>query len=432
MNYQETLNYLYSRLPMYTRIGSAAYREDLHNTIALCNSLGNPQDNFKAIHVAGTNGKGSTSHMMAAIFQQAGFKTGLYTSPHIYNFGERIRVNGKMIDESFVINFTEDIRQFFDEIDPSFFEVTVAMAFKYFSIEKVDIAIIETGLGGRLDSTNIITPILSIITNIGLDHTQILGDTLEKIAFEKAGIIKKNIPVVIGEHLPETLEVFREKAREMHAPISLASELFTATDIQTVANKLSCNIVDKATKKISPYELDLPGMYQAKNLCTVLSGVTRARSAGFIITEENVHRALSNVKGLTGLQGRWDIVQQHPDVIYEVAHNEHGIRQVINQLNQDYPAATKHFVLGFVKDKDVPHVLDLFPESARFYFTNAHIPRALSAEKLAEMGSEKNLKGEIFDNVNDALSAALKSALSGDVVMVCGSFFIIAELTSQN
>lgn len=432
MNYQETLDYLYSRLPMFTRIGSAAYKADLHNTIALCSALGDPQNNFKTIHVAGTNGKGSTSHMLSAILQQAGYKTGLYTSPHIYNFGERIRINGQMISESFVIEFTQRTKHLCDEIEPSFFEVTVAMAFDYFSQEKVDIAIIETGLGGRLDSTNVITPILSIITNIGLDHTQILGDTLQQIAYEKAGIIKQNVPVVIGEAHADTIGVFSSKAAQMSSKLSLAEEQFTIENTNANTNRLRCLLLDVANNTESEYDLDLPGKYQALNLRTVLSAIKIIRVQGFSVSDEVIHTALSNVKGLTGLRGRWEVVRENPVVIYEVAHNAHGIRQVTEQLNLAYPGAAKHFILGFVKDKDVAHVLDLFPNDARYYFTNAHIPRALPAGELATLAAEKNLKGEIFDDVNQALSAALRNAMKSDVIMVCGSFFIIAELKETN
>jgi dihydrofolate synthase/folylpolyglutamate synthase len=428
MTYKETIDYLYAQLPMFSRIGVAAYKKDLHNTLELCNALGNPQQSFKSIHVAGTNGKGSTCHMLAAILQQAGYKTGLYTSPHVKEFGERIRVNGEMINESFVTGFVEHTRELTEKIQPSFFELTVAMAFDYFAAQKVDIAIIETGLGGRLDSTNVISPILSVITNIGFDHTNILGNTLPLIAYQKAGIIKKNTPVVIGEILPETKNVFVQEANEKEAPLFFAQSRFFAEFIEPTGNLLFCNVKDNQTNTVEKLRLDLNGIYQAKNICTVLCAVDLLKKQGYTLTESHLHTALENVKQLTGMRGRWDILQLHPTVIQDVAHNTDGIAQVLLQLESNYPAARIHFVLGFVKDKDVEHVLELFPEDARFYFTNAHIPRALPHQELKEIAARKNLKGESFDDVNEAIAAAKLNAAQHDVIMVCGSFFIIAEI----
>ncbi len=428
MTYPETIEYLYAQLPMFSRIGAAAYKKDLHNTIELCAALGNPHSNFKSIHVAGTNGKGSTCHMLAAILQQSGYKTGLYTSPHVKQFGERIRVNGKMIDEHFVIDFVERTKTITEQIQPSFFELTVAMAFEYFSKEKVDIAIIETGLGGLLDSTNVISPILSIITNIGYDHTNILGNTLPEIAFQKAGIIKANTPVVIGEVQPETKNVFVKQANEKESPILFAQSRFFTEYIEPTGNLLFCNVKDNVTHTVEKLRLDLNGIYQAKNICTVLSAVDVLRKLGYTIPESDLHHALENVKELTGMRGRWDIVQLHPTIIQDVAHNTDGISQVIMQLNNNYPKAGLHFVLGFVKDKDVDHVLELFPKEARFYFTNAHIPRALPHQELRELAAAKGLTGDSFDNVNDAIAAAKSNAGPSDVIMICGSFFIIAEI----
>jgi dihydrofolate synthase/folylpolyglutamate synthase len=428
MTYTETIEYLYAQLPMFSRIGAAAYKKDLHNTIELCAALGNPHNNFKSIHVAGTNGKGSTCHMLAAILQQAGYKTGLYTSPHVKQFGERIRVDGKMIDEHFVIDFVERTKTLTAQIQPSFFELTVAMAFEYFSKENVDIAIIETGLGGLLDSTNVISPILSIITNIGYDHTNILGNTLPEIAFQKAGIIKANTPVVIGEVLPETKNIFVKQANEKEAPILFAQSRFFAEFIEPTGNLLFCNVKDNVTHTVEKLRLDLNGIYQAKNICTVLSAVDVLRRLGYTIPESDLHHALENVKELTGMRGRWDIVQLHPTVIQDVAHNTDGITQVILQLSNNYPKAGLHFVLGFVKDKDVDHVLELFPKEARFYFTNAHIPRALPHQDLRELAAAKGLPGDSFDNVNDAIAAAKSNAARSDVIMICGSFFTIAEI----
>jgi len=430
MTYQETLAYLYEQLPMFSRIGAAAYKKDLHNTIELCKSLGNPQHQFKTVHVAGTNGKGSTCHMLAAIFQQAGYKTGLYTSPHIKAFGERIRINGQMINESFVIDFVEKTKSLYETIQPSFFELTVAMAFEYFAKEKVDIAIIETGLGGRLDSTNIISPILSVITNIGYDHMNLLGNTLPEIAGQKAGIIKQNTPVVIGEILPETKNVFVQEANDKEAPLYFAQGRYVAEYIEPTGNLMFCNVKDLLTNTTEKLRLDLNGIYQAKNICTVLCVVDQLRKKGYDIPEAALHTALENVKTLTGLRGRWEIVQNHPAIILDVAHNTDGIKQVLFQLKNNYPTAQIHFVLGFVKDKDVEHVLDLFPKEAFYYFTNAHIPRALPHEELKNMAAQKELTGESFDDVNKAIEAAKTKAATNDVIMICGSFFIIGEVNN--
>lgn len=428
MTYPQTIEYLYAQLPMFTRIGAVAYKKDLHNTIELCKALGDPQHKFKSLHVAGTNGKGSTCHMLAAILQQAGYKTGLYTSPHVKAFGERIRIDGKMIDETFVIDFVERTKELTEKIQPSFFELTVAMAFEYFAKEKVDIAIIETGLGGRLDSTNIISPILSVITNIGYDHTNILGNTLPEIASQKAGIIKQNTHVVIGEILPITKNIFVQEANEKEAPVYFAQSRFFTEFIEPTGNLLFCNVKDNLTHTVEKLRLDLNGIYQAKNICTVLCAVEILRKQGYNLAESQLHHALENVKELTGMRGRWDIVQLHPTIIQDVAHNTDGISQVLLQLENNYPKSRLHFVLGFVKDKDVEHVLELFPKNASFYFTNAHIPRALPHPELKAMAASKNLNGGSFDDVNEAISAAKQNAAEHDVIMICGSFFIIAEI----
>lgn len=428
MTYQETLDYLYTQLPMFTRIGAAAYKKDLHNTIALCEALDNPHTKFRSIHIAGTNGKGSTSHMLAAILQESGYKTGLYTSPHIKDFGERIRINGEKIDQQFVIDFTERTKPITKEIEPSFFELTVAMAFEYFAEQKIDIAVIETGLGGLLDSTNVITPELSIITNIGFDHMNILGNTLEEIAAQKAGIIKRNTPVVIGELLPQTMPVFVNTANKKEAAVYFVQSRFVTEYIESTGNLLLCNVKDIATKTVEKLRSDLNGNYQAKNICTVLMAVEILRKLHYTIPEEKMHAAFENVKGLTGLRGRWDILQNHPTIIQDVAHNTDGITQVLQQLKDNYPSARIHFVLGFVKDKDVEHVLELFPANAHYYFTNAHIPRAMPFEELMQTASDKGLKGVGYDDVNVAIAAAKVNAAPDDVIMICGSFFIIAEI----
>jgi dihydrofolate synthase / folylpolyglutamate synthase len=428
MTYQQTLDYLYTQLPMFSKIGCAAYKKDLHNTILLCDYIGNPQTKFKSIHIAGTNGKGSTSHMLAAILQSAGYKTGLYTSPHIKDFRERIRVNGKMIKEEAVVEFVARTKDKSDEISPSFFELTVAMAFDYFATEKCDIVVVETGLGGLLDSTNIIYPILSIITNIGFDHQNILGNTLEEIATQKAGIIKENTPVVIGETLRETKDIFIETANKKNAEIFFANETFVAGATKTKGNILFCQVHSVITCSYVEIQLGLTGLYQTKNICTVLEAVEQLKNIGLSISDAAMHEGLLQVKQLTGLRGRWEILQENPIVIADVAHNKDGISQVLQQLNTTYSNTSFHFVLGFVKDKDVIEVLKLFPSAASYYFTNAHIPRALPCNELAGKANIVGLIGKCFDNVNDAINTAKNNAQQNDVIMICGSFFILAEM----
>jgi dihydrofolate synthase/folylpolyglutamate synthase len=428
MTYEETLAYLYQQLPMYSRIGAAAYKKDLDNITVLCNALGNPQKALRCIHVAGTNGKGSTCHMLSSILQEAGFKTGLYTSPHIKEFGERIRINGEMISKEFVVDFVEQVKNICAELKPSFFEVTVAMGFEYFKKQEVDIAIIETGLGGRLDSTNIITAILSVITNIGYDHTEILGNTLAEIAKEKAGIIKENIPVVIGEILKETKEVFVKSANEMNAPLHLAEENYIIEYIDAEAGLLLCNIKNIETQVVEKLRLDLTGVYQCKNARTVLCSIGVLRKLGLSIPEEAIHKGMENVRGLTGLSGRWDVIQKKPSVIIDAAHNEDGIIQVVDQLHSAYPDSTHHFILGFVNDKDISGMLKLLPVNSLYYFTNAHIPRALPHNELKDMAVAEGLKGNSYDDVNEALTNAKSVADKDDVIVICGSFFILAEL----
>ncbi len=428
MTYEQTIEYLYSQLPMFSRIGAAAYNKDLFNITELCNALDNPQHKFKTIHIAGTNGKGSTSHMLAAILQEAGYKTGLYTSPHIKEFGERIRINGKMIDHDFVIDFTERTNVISTKVKPSFFELVVAMAFDYFALEKVDIAIIETGLGGRLDSTNIISPLLSVITNIGYDHMNLLGDTLPVIAFEKAGIIKRNTPVIIGETLEETKPVFAEKAAEMNAEIHYTEDQYDFSNAEIKGSYLNCTIKNKMSVTTEIIKIDLLGIYQVKNVCSVLNAVKILQQSGFTIPDTAVHNGLANTKKLTGLCGRWDLLQSNPAIILDVAHNEDGIKQLLLQLEKDYPTAEIHFVLGFVNDKDIDKMLSLLPKNASYYFTNAHIPRALPYELLKEKASLYDLKGKGFELVDAAIENAKMNASENDVIMVCGSFFIIAEV----
>jgi dihydrofolate synthase/folylpolyglutamate synthase len=432
MTYRQTIEYLYAQLPMYSRIGAAAYKEDLHNTIALCNAIDDPQTKFKSIHVAGTNGKGSTSHMLAAMLQQAGYKTGLYTSPHLKDFRERIKINGEMINRDFVVEFVERTKTISEQIQPSFFELTVAMAFDYFEKEKVDIAVIETGLGGRLDSTNIITPILSIITNIGYDHMDILGDTLEKIAAEKAGIIKTGVPVVIGEYLPETKNIFIEKAEQCNAPIYFAQDEYAVSNIHYTMQLLSCDVTSTEHNITEIFELDLNGLYQTKNIRTVLCAEGILMQQGFAIKNEDEKAALKNVKKLTGLYGRWDVISSNPTIVLDVAHNEDGIKQLLQQLSIVHQTSHNvHFVMGMVKDKDISKVLSLLPKNAQYYFTNAHIERALAYKELQEKANAFDLHGESFDEVNEAIKAAKNKAATDDIIIVCGSVFLVAEVQGR-
>jgi dihydrofolate synthase / folylpolyglutamate synthase len=428
MDYPQTLDYLLSKLPMYSRIGAAAYREDLTNTILLSETIGNPERRFRSVHIAGTNGKGSTSHMLAAIFQEAGYKTGLYTSPHLKDFRERIRINGTMIDEAAVCDFVDRIRPVSEAIDPSFFEVTVAMAFDYFACNNVDIAIVEVGLGGRLDSTNIITPDLSVITNISYDHMNLLGDTLPAIAAEKAGIIKHHIPVVIGEHNPETAQVFEAKAERENAPLSFADKHRYVTDWKYGRHTLDVEIATSpVAADVEWYTLDLAGIYQTRNLLTVLEAVHMLRGRGWKMEPPVVRRALRQVKRLTGLHGRWEIVHEHPDIVLDVAHNEDGIRQLIRQIEvTDHEEL--HLVLGLVKDKAIGMILSLLPPQGNYYFTRAQIPRALPEEELAAMAGAAGLKGHSYPTVTEALEAAKAAAKPKDLIVVCGSVFVVGEV----
>lgn len=427
MNYNETIDYLYHKLPLFSHMGSAALKKDLTNIRILCERLGNPHTRFKSIHVGGTNGKGSVSHMLAAVLQTSGYKTGLYTSPHLYDFRERIRMNGRLAEEGFVIDFVERIKPAIDEIEPSFFEITVAMAFDYFARQEVDIAIIEVGLGGRLDSTNIIRPELSVITNIGWDHMNILGHTLEEIAIEKAGIIKENVPVVVGEKQKETETVFRQIARQKNAPLFFAEEKYQALSYKWEEDRLVLEVLKTGERDASSFELDLPGIYQRKNLCTVLAATDVLNARGFQISPQQTIGALKNVKQTTGLQGRWEIIHRHPAIVLEVAHNREGIEQMLQHL-QNIGYKKLHLILGMVKDKDTAKVLDLLPPEAVYYFTQAHIPRALAAVELKEKASPFSLEGEAYEDVNAALQQALKKAGNNDIVIVCGSIFLVAEV----
>lgn len=433
-SYQETLEYLYARLPMFTRVGDAALKADLTNTLALCRHIGNPQHKFKTIHIAGTNGKGSSSHMLAAILQTAGYKTGLYTSPHLRDFRERIRVNGQMIPENNVIDFVESQKQLIEEIEPSFFEVTVAMAFQHFEREKVDIAVIEVGLGGRLDSTNIITPLLSLITNIGFDHVNILGDTLPKIASEKAGIIKPGVPVVIGERHPETMQVFIDKAIETHSELTFAADEWnisaakgiSSTDLLEVEVQ-SVQHDDNQPPHYKSLALDLTGSYQVKNVAGVLSAIEKLRQLGFNISDEHVKIALTKVKSLTGLMGRWQILKRNPLVVCDTGHNEDGIKEVLKNIRLQI-FEKLHMVIGMVRDKDISKILGLLPPDATYYFCSPDIPRAKPVDELLQEASQAGLKGTAFNSVAEALYAAESKASEADLIFVGGSTFVVAEI----
>jgi dihydrofolate synthase / folylpolyglutamate synthase len=425
MNYQETVEFLFSRLPLFSRVGEAAYRKDLTNTLALCDFIGNPQRSFKTLHIAGTNGKGSVSHMLAAVLQSAGYKTGLYTSPHLYDFRERIRINGQMIPPEKVVSFTQLIHPFLETLDASFFEVTVAMAFDYFRQEQVDIAVIETGMGGRLDSTNIITPELSVITNIGWDHMQFLGDSLEKIASEKAGIIKPGIPVVIGQEQEETRPVFEKEAKQQHAPIIFATDHRRIESTSWLNNQLQILVNNKG--RIAEYKMDLTGIYQQENLLTVLESVAQLNHLGWKIEEKDLQQGLSATKLLTGFRGRWDTIATSPLTILDVAHNEDGIFQVLRQLKTLH-FQHLHVITGMVKDKAVDKLLNLLPKDATYYFTNAHLPRALPAKELAGKATQMGLRGNYFEDVNVAIKEARLAANAQDLVLICGSIFIAAEV----
>lgn len=404
MNYPATLDWMFSRLPMYQRQGDSAFKKDLTNIKLFCDHLGNPQNGFRSIHVAGTNGKGSTSHMLASILQESGLKVGLYTSPHLKDFRERIRVNGNPIGEQSVVDFIDLNKVFLENQQLSFFEMTVGMAFDHFAKEKVDVAVIEVGLGGRLDSTNIIHPILSVITNIGFDHMQFLGNTLPEIAFEKAGIIKKNTPVVISETQKETKPVFLSKAKLENAPIYFASD-----------------------EKFADYPSDLKGDYQEKNKSGVLRSIEILRNLDLKISEKAVRNGLNNVVKNTGLKGRWQILQENPKVICDTAHNKEGLEIVLAQLKRE-KANNYLFVLGFVKEKNLEEILAIFPKTANYFFCKPEIPRGMEVKELKDKGNEVGLKGQMYPSVRAAYQAALARASEGDVIYVGGSTFVVAEM----
>jgi len=434
-SYSDVISYLYSCLPMFSRLGADAIKADLINTEKFCARLDNPQNKFKSVHVGGTNGKGSTSHILTAILQTAGYKTGLYTSPHLKDFRERIRINGIMISEHEILQFVNEQYGFIEELEPSFFEVTVAMAFHHFAVNQVDIAIIEVGLGGRLDSTNVIQPVLSVISNIAFDHMDILGNTLPLIAGEKAGIIKKRVPVIISQKQDDVADVFINKAAEQESELIFASEewLIRKSKSQLDSPKFLSVDISQKNDKIPPYfsfntlELDLPGTYQLKNLAGVLSAVKQLRELGYQISDQNIIDALRKVKTLTGLMGRWQILQQAPLLICDTGHNEDGIREVVKNIEQS-TFDQLHMVIGMLRDKDISGILKMLPKNAIYYFCQPDLPRAKPAIDLRNEAKAYNLLGEYYSSVKDALAAAKESARQGDLIFVGGSTFVVAEI----
>lgn len=430
MNYTEAVDWLYTHLPMYQRIGTAAYKEDITNTIKLCNYFDNPQNNFPSIHIAGTNGKGSTSHMLAAVLQESGYKVGLYTSPHLKSFTERIRINGIEINQDFVANFVENNKDLFSSFDPSFFEITVAMAFQYFSSEKVDVAVIETGLGGRLDSTNIITPILSVITNIGWDHQNLLGNTLEKIAFEKAGIIKKNVPVIIGEYQDEIVNVFTKKATAENSTIVFADNVWELEKREELieGDHILQTFTYKNSSEIVQIQTDQLGIYQEHNCKTALVALEELKKMGFKkIADVSIQSGFKKITELTGLQGRWQILGKNPLVIADTAHNINALRYIVSQL-ENYNADKLRMIIGFVNDKNMEDILQILPRNAHYYFTQASIPRAMPVEELMNKASMIGLKGDSFTSTSQAFDQAKLEAGKNDLIFIGGSTFVVAEL----
>lgn len=438
MNYQETIEYLFNSTPVFERVGASAYKPGLQTSETLDDHFGHPHRCLKTIHVAGTNGKGSCSHTLAAILQEEGYKVGLYTSPHLVDFRERIRVNGECIPEQYVVNFVEQERSFFEPLHPSFFELTTALAFKYFAEQKVDIAVIEVGLGGRLDCTNIITPILSIITNISKDHTQFLGNTLAEIAGEKAGIIKNGVPVIIGEDIPETRPVFLQKAEEKHAPIIFAQdpghqEIISSKEWFDIDNKAHESNLTQGriyeTRNWGILKGELQGDYQAKNMNTVLNAVSLLMNMSVIKKKESIVKGIQQVSKLTGLMGRWQKLQEHPLVICDTGHNVGGWQYLAPQIKSQ-PCKQLRIVFGMVDDKDIDTVMEMLPKDAIYYWTQATTKRAIKVENIAKKGTKKRLTGNSYSTVKEAFNHALSEASKDDFIFVGGSSYIVADLLS--
>lgn len=427
MTYHQTLEYLFNALPMYQRIGNEAFKKGLDNIIALCDALGNPQHQFRSVHIAGTNGKGSTSHSMAAVLQSAGYKTGLYTSPHLKSFTERIRIDGVEMPEATVVEFVQKNKALLDNIKPSFFEMTVAMAFVYFAENEIDIAVIEVGLGGRLDSTNIITPLLSVITNISFDHTEMLGNTLPLIASEKAGIIKNTVPVVVGEYQTEVAEVFRAKAAAENAPLYFASGQWRVAHKGYDSNAQIVDIWKNDNLYFEDVLVQLQGLYQLKNLPTILAALDLLQTQGYSFSEHDIREGLANVVDFTGLKGRWHKLGTAPLTICDTGHNESGIKEVVAQIQrQNYEQL--YIVLGVVREKDLAKFFPLLPQDAYYFFCQPSVPRGLAADELAAKAIEAGLKGEIVHHPNAALIAARQRANVTDFIFVGGSTFVVADI----
>lgn len=430
LDYKDTLEYLFTKLPMFQRSGPAAYKNSLENTLLLDEYYGSPHRRFKTIHVAGTNGKGSVSHMLAAVLQSAGYKTGLYTSPHLKDFRERIRINGEVISEQDVMFWVEDYQSKNElwKLEPSFFELTVAMAFDYFAKQHVEVAVIEVGLGGRLDSTNIITPEVSVITNIGLDHTNLLGETLEKIAVEKAGIIKENVPVVIGTTQKETKLIFSETAGLKHAPLFFSDQKYkVAYSMMGMDGKQVVRVMQEDKNVYPDLKLDLAGIYQQKNLPAVLNTLDILREKGWKLETKHIYDGLQSTVNLTGLLGRWQIIGNNPLIICDTGHNEDGIKIVVEQI-KNTPFKSLHFVFGTVGDKNPDQILQLLPKDAVYYFTRANIPRAMNENELAQKAAGFGLKGLVYSSVIEALDAAKQNAGIHDLIFIGGSTFVVAEI----
>jgi dihydrofolate synthase/folylpolyglutamate synthase len=427
MEYREVINYLYEMLPMYQRIGKKAFKKDLSNTKKLCKHLSNPQKSFKSIHIAGTNGKGSSSHMLAAILSKAGYKTGLYTSPHLKHFTERIKVDGIPVSEDFIVKFVERLKPAIGNIRPSFFELTVAMAFEYFSQEQVDFAVIEVGLGGRLDSTNVIKPEVSLITNISYDHQEMLGETLEEIAYEKAGIIKKGIPVIIGEKNSATNKVFRQVARNRKTSLLFSSDKYAVADVRQKDGKLQVKVDYSDPEKRQTFVMDTPGKSQVKNIPGVLTVIEQLNELGYPVTLPHVKKGLSHYQEETGLKGRWQIIQNKPLIIADIAHNKAGLQNIVEQL-EEMKYKNLYFILGFTKEKDISTILPMFPRDASFIFCQAKVPRAMDAKWLALKAALYEIHGEVIPDVNDAVQAAKEKAGEEDIIFIGGSTFVVAEL----
>lgn len=430
MNYKETIDFLFNSLPMYHRIGKAAYKADITNTVQMMEHLDNPHKKFKTIHVAGTNGKGSVSHMMASILQESGLKVGLYTSPHLVDFRERIRINGEMISEAWVAEWVTSHLEFLKKQELSFFEMTVGLAFDFFAQEQVDIAVIEVGMGGRLDSTNVIVPLLSIITNIGFDHTQFLGDTLEKIAGEKAGIIKANTPVVVGQTQNETEHVFGQKAHDMNAPIYFADQNLALTSHGNHSDKIVFDIHNGSNLIAKDYVCPLSGAYQQKNLVTLFQALQVLKSLGFKIGNDNIQQGIESVVANTGFRGRWEIIGREPLTVCETAHNSDGIKSMLEKMDT-IQFNKLHIIYGCVNDKDFVQILNMLPKKAIYYYTEPSVPRKMPVEQLSETAAQNGMAGDTYTDVHQAIAAAKANADKDDMILITGSIFLIADVMAR-